>query len=125
VLYQRQVCTPQGTGRAVRRHPDHHRHRLPQGRPTPRTRRLHPNTSPVATHNSHRPSRLRNTPKRPTGTSTTAVLILYGSPVARNGSCPRSVGYRRTSGHGVTGSVPMPTAARWPTASAPGTKSPG
>jgi len=41
------------------------------------------------------------------------------------GSYPRSVGYRRTSGHGVTGSAPMSTAARWPTASAPGTKSAG
>jgi hypothetical protein len=52
-------------------------------------------------------------------------LIFYGSPVARNGSCPCSVGYHRTSVPATTGCAPMPTATRWPTASAPGTKSPG
>jgi hypothetical protein len=114
---------PQGTGRAVRHHPDHHRDRLPQGPLTPRTRRLHPNTSPVATHNGHRPTRLRNTPKRPTGTSTTAVLILYGSRAGRSGSCPRFPGSHRTSGPAATCSPPRTTTTRWIPDSPPGTKS--
>jgi hypothetical protein len=45
--------------------------------------------------------------------------------VAHNGSCPRSVRYRPTSGPVVTCSTPRNTAARWPAASVPGTTSPG
>jgi hypothetical protein len=80
VLYQRQLCTrkvlaelfdvtPTTIGIACRRvgpllEQDGY---IPTPAPSP--------------HNGHRPSRLRNTPKQPTGTSTTAVLILYGSRV--------------------------------------------
>ena len=72
-----------------------------------------------------RPPRLRDTAERPPGTSPTTVLIFYGFPVARNGFCPRSAGYHRTSGPVVTCSTPKSTAARWPTASVSGTTSPG
>jgi putative transposase len=64
--------------------------------------------------NSHQPTRQRE-----------RAMKKFNSPVARNGFCPRSAGYRRTFGPVVTCSTPGSTAARWPTASVSGTKSPG
>ena len=46
-------------------------------------------------------------------------------PGTRNDFCPPSAGYHRTSGPVVTCSTARNTAARWPTASVPGMKSPG
>jgi transposase-like protein len=68
----------------------------------------------------------RNAHTTPTNTNPEkSTLFFYDSRVARNGFCPHSAGYHRTSGPVVTRSTPRSTAARWPTASVSGTKSPG
>jgi hypothetical protein len=65
--------------------------------------------------NSHQPN-----PGAGTGDET-----LHLTRPTRSGSCQRSAGYHRTSGPAATGSTPRNTAARWPSASRPETRSPG
>jgi putative transposase len=74
----------------------------------------------------HRRSKyLNNRPRIPISPPASANARYKSSPhrAVRSGFCPRSAGYRRTSGPAATGCMLTSTAARWPSDSPLGTRS--